>query len=198
MKKVLLLGDSIRMGYQRFVKEELEGECEVIFSPENGRFAAFTMWQVNQMFKHNEGIDLVHWNNGYWDMNVEAPMQEAMHPIEEYLYYLRRIAKYIKAQGAKVVFATTVPILKSGSAPDLTGTEGSIRFSNEWAIKYNDAAKILMKELGIPINDLYELCYDESKNHYKCEDRLHLSEEGSRRCAKRIAEVIREQLDLNS
>ena len=41
MKKVLLLGDSIRMGYQRFVKEELADEYEVIFSAENGRFAAF-------------------------------------------------------------------------------------------------------------------------------------------------------------
>ena len=194
MKKVLLLGDSIRMGYQRFVMEELEGEYEVIFHSEIGRFAAFTMWQVNQMFKTHDDIALVHWNNGYWDMNVEAPMETAMHPIEEYLYYLRRIATYIKAQGAKVVFATTVPILKAGSAPDLTGTKGSINFSNEWAIKYNNAAKTLMAELSVPINDLYELCYDEEKNHYKCEDRLHLSEEGSRRCAKRIAEVIREQL----
>ena len=194
MKKVLLLGDSIRMGYQRFVREELEGECEVLFSPENGRFAAFTMWQVNQMFKNNEGIELVHWNNGYWDMNIEAPMDTAMHPLPEYLYYLRRIAEYIKAQGAKIVFATTVPILSPGAAPDLTGTAGSLNFKNEWVLEYNAAAKELMAELNIPVNDLYEHCYDVEKNHYKCEDRLHLSEEGSRRCAKRIAEVIREQL----
>lgn len=29
MKKVLLLGDSIRMGYQDFVKDLLKNECEV-------------------------------------------------------------------------------------------------------------------------------------------------------------------------
>ena len=54
-----------------------------------------------------------------------------------------------------------------------------------------------MNELQIPVNDLYELLYDESKHHYKCDDRLHLNEEGSRRCAKRIAELIREQLNEN-
>ena len=194
MKKVLLLGDSIRMGYQRFVKEELADEYEVIFSAENGRFAAFTMWQVNQMFKHNDYIALVQWNNGYWERNIEAPMQTAMHPVDEYVYFLRRIAEYIKAQNAKIIFATSTPILKAGTAPDLTGTAGSLNFKNEWVTEYNAAAKKLMKELDIPVNDLYELLYDESKNHYKCEDRLHLSEEGSRRCAKRIAELIRKEL----
>ena len=46
MKKVLLLGDSIRMGYDDYVKEELDGKCEVVYDAEdNGRFAAYTLWQ---------------------------------------------------------------------------------------------------------------------------------------------------------
>ena len=54
MKKVLLLGDSIRMGYDDYVKEELDGKCEVVYDAEdNGRFAAYTLWQANQMFKHH-------------------------------------------------------------------------------------------------------------------------------------------------
>ena len=44
MKKVLLLGDSIRMGYDDYVKEELDGKCEVVYDAEdNGRFAAYTL-----------------------------------------------------------------------------------------------------------------------------------------------------------
>ena len=77
MKKVLLLGDSIRMGYDDYVKELLDGKCEVIYDPDdNGRFAAYTLWQANQMFKKYGKFDVVHWNNGYWDMNVEPPMAE--------------------------------------------------------------------------------------------------------------------------
>ena len=42
MKKVLLLGDSIRMGYDDYVKEILQGKCEVYYAAdENGRFSAF-------------------------------------------------------------------------------------------------------------------------------------------------------------
>ena len=190
MKKVLLLGDSIRMGYQQFVKEELDGEYEVRYPEDNGRFAAYTLWQVNQELKWNPDIELVHFNNGYWDMNVEAPMTEAIHPVEEYVSFLRRIVTLCRQCGAKVVFATTVPILEAGAAGDNTGVQGTINYSNEWVKEYNAAAVALMEELEVPVNDLYALCREDDRC-YKCEDLLHLSEEGSRRCAAQVAEFVR-------
>ncbi len=190
MKKVLLLGDSIRMGYQQFVKEELAGEYEVRYPEDNGRFAAYTLWQVNQELKWNPDIELVHFNNGYWDMNIEAPMTEAIHPVEEYVSFLRRIVALCRQCGAKVVFATTVPILEAGAAGDNTGVQGTINYSNEWVKEYNAAAVKLMEELDVPVNDLYALCMQDDRR-YKCEDMLHLSEEGSRACAKQVAEFVR-------
>ena len=190
MKKVLLLGDSIRIGYQQFVKEELAGEFEVRYPEDNGRFAAYTLWQVNQELKWNPDIELVHFNNGYWDMNVEAPMTEAIHPVEEYVSFLRRIVALCRQCGAKVVFATTVPILEDGAAGDNTGVQGTINYSNEWVKTYNAAATKLMAELDVPVNDLYALCMQDDRR-YKCEDLLHLSEEGSRACAKQVAEYVR-------
>ena len=190
MKKVLLLGDSIRMGYQQFVKEELDGKFEVRYPEDNGRFAAYTLWQVNQELKWNPDIELVHFNNGYWDMNVEAPMTEAIHPVEEYVSFLRRIVALCRQCGAKVVFATTVPILEDGAAGDNTGVQGTINYSNEWVKTYNAAATKLMAELDVPVNDLYALCMQDDRR-YKCEDLLHLSEEGSRACAKQVAEYVR-------
>ena len=190
MKKVLLLGDSIRMGYQQYVKEALEGEFEVRYPEDNGRFAAYTLWQVNQELKWNPDIELVHFNNGYWDMNIEAPMTEAIHPVEEYVSFLRRIVGLCRQCGAKVVFATTVPILEAGAAGDNTGVQGTINYSNEWVKEYNAAAVALMQELEVPVNDLYALCLEDERC-YKCEDLLHLSEEGSRRCAQQVAEYVR-------
>ena len=190
MKKVLLLGDSIRIGYQPFVKEELAGEFEVLYPEDNGRFAAYTLWQVNQEFKHNPDIELVHFNNGYWDMNIEAPMTEPIHPVEEYVSFLRRIVALCRQCGATVVFATTVPILGDGAAGDNTGVQGTINYSNEWVKQYNAAATALMAELEVPVNDLYALCMEDDRR-YKCEDLLHLSEEGSRRCAKQVADYVR-------
>ena len=190
MKKVLLLGDSIRMGYQNDVKELLDGEYEVLCPEDNGRFAAYTLWQANQMFKWHPDIALVHFNNGYWDMNIEAPMTEAIHPIEEYVGFLRRIVVLCRQCGAKVVFATTVPILEDGAAGDNTGVEGTINYKNEWVKEYNAAATALMQELKVPVNDLYALCMEDD-HRYKCEDLLHLSAEGSRRCAQQVAEYVR-------
>ena len=191
MKKVLLLGDSIRMGYQQYVKDALAGEYEVLCPEDNGRFAAYTLWQANQMFKWNPDIELVHFNNGYWDMNIEAPMTEPIHPIEEYVSFLRRIVALCRQCGAKVVFATTVPILEDGAAGDNTGVEGTINYSNEWVKTYNAAAKEVMAELAVPVNDLYALCKEDARC-YKCEDLLHLSEEGSQACAAQVAEYVRQ------
>ncbi|MDF2717420.1 MAG: hydrolase family protein [Paenibacillus sp.] len=44
MKKVLLLGDSIRMGYEPLVRAQLAEVAHVVAPAENGRFAKHTLW----------------------------------------------------------------------------------------------------------------------------------------------------------
>lgn len=194
MKKVLLLGDSIRMGYQDYVREILKDRCSVYYDEQdNGRFAAYTLWQANQFFKNFGRFDVVHWNNGYWDMNIEAPMVEAMHPIDEYVHFLKRIITEIRRNGAQIIFATTTPVPKSGAALDNTGTGMEIGYNNDWVVKYNEAAKKLMAEEGILVNDLYSLMLGDP-HYYKCPDMLHLTEEGYRLCARQAAKYIGEKL----
>ena len=165
----------------------------MVYSEDNGRFAAYTLWQMNQIFRYQGHFDIVHWNNGYWDMNVEAPMTQAMHPLEEYLHFLRRIIGEIRKHGAEIIFATTTPILESGSGQDNTGTGASLTYKDEWVQTYNEAAKLLMAEEGVRVNDLYALC-KQSPTYYKCEDMLHLTEEGSRACAAQAVRYIEELL----
>ena len=197
MKKVLLLGDSIRMGYDDYVKELLEGKCEVYYdAADNSRFAPYTLWQLIQMYNQYGPFDLVHWNNGYWDMSFDKTTHEPLIPVEEYAHYLRRIARILKNKGAKVVFALTTPILTSGSAADNTGTGAlNISFNDELVQKYNSVAQMIMEEERITINDLYSLC-KQDKNYFKCEDMLHLTDDGYRTCAKQISEVILKELDI--
>ena len=74
MKNLLLLGDSIRKGYDSFVKEKLAGRANVFFSEDNGRFAQYTL----RMLSNWKGelslpeIQVVHWNNGLWDVLHQA------------------------------------------------------------------------------------------------------------------------------
>ena len=142
MKRVLLLGDSIRMGYDEYVKEILKDEFEVVYDDyDNGRFAAYTLWQANQFFRNFGRFDVVHWNNGYWDMHVEAPMKTAIHPVDEYVYFLGRILNEIRNNGATPVFATTTPILSDEAAAEVI-VEGIAysKYKPEWVTEYNEAA----------------------------------------------------------
>ena len=192
MKRVLLLGDSIRMGYDKYVWKMLEEECEVCYSADNGRFTTYTLEQAIQMFNNEGPYDIVHWNNGYWDMDVESPLNEPLIPVEDYMRFLRRIARTLKSYGAQVIFATTTPIFDDGAAEDMH-TGANLRFKNEWVLRYNAAAKLVMEEEGVPVNDLYTLCLQGEK-YYKCDDRLHLTEEGYQVCARQICKIIRKYL----
>lgn len=194
MKRVLLLGDSIRMGYDSMVKELLSDKYEVLFPEDNGRFSSYTLWQMNQYFKNEGSFDLVHWNNGYWDMNPERPMNEPIHPVEEYVSILKRMIRLIRSQNAEPVFATTTPVYKVGGAKDNTGIEAEISYQDSWVQKYNHAARILMQREQVTVNDLYALCLKGEK-YYKCEDMLHLTEEGYWKIAVQTTELIRNILN---
>lgn len=187
--RVLLLGDSIRLGYQTYVKEGLGNDVETVYPEQNGCDVSTTLWQANQIFKHQGDFDLIHWNNGYWDMNIEAPMTEALHPIEEYKHFLVRMVKFFSQHTKHLVFATSLPIKFEGSSLDNSGTGGMVTYNNKWVQEYNAAAKEIMNEYGVPINDLYQICLAD-KNYYKCPDNLHLTDEGYQTVAKEIVSLI--------
>ncbi len=183
MKKVLLLGDSIRMGYDSIVREMLEGTYEVCYDDQdNGRFTAYTLWQANQLIQKYGHFDVVHWNNGYWDMHAEAPMTEPMSTIPEYTHMLRKILRLLRQNSDRIIFATSLPVPPADEHRS---------YDNQTVIAYNEAAKKVMQEEHVEINDLYALLYD-CEGYHKCEDRLHLTEEGYRLCAEQVVRVIRQ------
>ncbi len=66
MKKVMLIGDSIRLGYQAKVAELL-GENTLVRGPsDNCRFSAYTLFNLSAWVPDND-FDVIQWNNGQWD-----------------------------------------------------------------------------------------------------------------------------------
>jgi len=178
------------MGYQDKVKELLSNDCDVMFPKDNGRFVQYTYWQMNQMFRLHKRFDVVHFNNGYWDMNIEAPMTEPLNPLPEYLHGLQNIVSYIRGCGATPIFALSAPIYQTGSSIDNTGITASISYRNDWVLEYNTAAEELMKKNDVEVNDLYTVL-TAGPNYYKCSDCLHLTDEGNDICAAKVAQAIR-------
>ena len=50
-----------------------------------------------------------------------------------------------------------------------------------------------MKKENVMVDDLYSLMEKEPR-YSKCYDSLHLTEEGYKKCAKQVAELVREAL----
>ena len=72
MKKVVLLGDSIRwMGYGKKVPEMLGDDYEVFQPNDNCRFVKYTLRGLFEWKEDLKGADIIHWNNGLWDTSTD-------------------------------------------------------------------------------------------------------------------------------
>ncbi len=181
MKKVTLLGDSIRqIGYGTKVPEML-GEGYKVFQPEdNCRFVKYTLRMIFDLKTGIEGSDVIHWNNGLWD--IPTGLFDDGNPFtseEEYIANMVRVAKELKKLGKRVIFATTTPVYHEHPYND-----------NNVIKRYNDLIVPILQELGVEINDLNALV---SQNIYKYigADQIHLSEEGIELCAKQVVKAIK-------
>ncbi|MBQ4322869.1 MAG: SGNH/GDSL hydrolase family protein [Clostridia bacterium] len=179
MKKVVLLGDSIRlMGYGTPVEEALKNEFEIWQPTENCRFAQYTLRGLFDWRKEIEGADIIHWNNGLWDIcNLfgDGPFT----PKEQFVEEMVRLATIMKQRAKTVIFATMTPVRKE-----------NIYNKNEVIAEYNNAVVPRLRELGVEINDLYTpISLDIER--YISTDLIHLSDEGIRLCTDMVESSIR-------
>lgn len=153
MKNILLIGDSIRIGYDKSVQKSLEGIANVYFPEENCRFASFVLRYFHEYAQlvPDGKVDIIHWNAGLWDC-LRLFEEDPHTPIEVYGYYIERICIRIKKlyPNAKVIFATCTQVLSEEMDKDFK------RYNEEIAA-YNEAAVAIVKKYNFEINDLYTL-----------------------------------------
>lgn len=180
MIKVTLLGDSIRaIGYGKMVPELLGSDFEVFQPDENCRFAKYTLRGIFDWRKQMEGTNIVHWNNGLWDIcNLFG--DGAFASEEEYTNNILRIADILTKKYDKVIFATTTPVRPEN------------KYDNNELIKhYNQIIVPKLLEKGVIINDLHSLVATDVYRYIK-DDTIHLSEDGIKLCAEQVANIIKE------
>lgn len=152
MKNLLLLGDSIRRGYDKSVKKTLEGKANVIFPEENCRFAAYLFRHFYEYFGGLKGeeIDVIHWNAGLWDC-LRMFEEDPLTPLDVYAYYIERTCIRLKklCPNAHIIFATSTSVITEMMT-------GSIRY-NEEIEQYNAVAVEIVKKYGFEVNDLYSV-----------------------------------------
>ena len=151
MKNVLLIGDSIRVGYDKAVRRTLEGKANVIFPEENCRFASYVLRHFHEYFDgiKGEDFDVVHWNTGLWDC-LHLFVEDVQTPIDIYAYYIERACVRIKklCPNAKIIFATSTSV-------QAEKMDKYFFRKNEEIEAYNKVAVEIVKKHGFEVNDLY-------------------------------------------
>ena len=164
MKKVVLLGDSIRLiGYGRKVPEMLGDEYTVWQSADTCRFVKYTLRMLFDCREDMKDADIIHWNNGLWDTSTGL-FDDGGKPFtdeEEYVANMLRVAEELLKITPNVIFATTTPVY-----PEFPYN------SNEVIKRYNAVLVPKLQKMGIRINDLHSLISQDGEG-YICEDQIH-------------------------
>ena len=185
---VVLIGDSIRMGYQDHVISQLEGRAEVWVPEENGGDSRNVLAHLDQWVLARQP-DLVHVNCGLHDLKRTFGAESEV-PLAEYEGNVRQILQRLqrKLNGA-VVWATTTPVDETWHHQN----KGFDRLEAD-VEAYNAAARAVAEDLGVPIDDLFAVVQREGKARLLTQDGVHFTAEGSQLLGRVVAECIWEHL----
>lgn len=135
---ILIVGDSISIGYTPYVTQALP-QYEVVHNPCNGMTSVNGLNHVDSWLSLRPQWEVITFNHGLWDI---VPFYNV--PIELYKEALRTEGLKFKAAAKYVLFFTTTYVPP--------GTENR---DNADVLRYNVAAREVMAELNIPVYDLY-------------------------------------------
>lgn len=188
---LLIIGDSISEGYTPFVKAKLALEYDVSrvgnsnCAPVNAEGTKTTLDNVDRWLDENPNLSVITWNNGNWDSTQPGLIINGVEHYTTDLEYeenLIRIARKLKASGARVIFFTTTEI-----AVEMT----SEVFGRD--IIMNDIAKRVLPLEGVEVYDLHALSV-EIRDDHPTPSNIHFTDFGSNILANRVVEAIRGQL----
>jgi acyl-CoA thioesterase-1 len=181
LPRVLIIGDSISIGYTLKVRQLLEGKANVHRIPINGGATEIGLANMAKWLG-NEKWDVIHFNFGLHDAMQMSPT-EFRTSRHEYAENLRLIVAQLKATGAKLIFATTTPV------PDNGFISPTYIFDN--ITDRNEAAVNVMKENSVAIDDLYTVAERARIGQPK---NIHFRPEGYDVLAEAVAASIESQL----
>lgn len=187
--RVVLIGDSIRMGYQPIVARMLDDIAEVIGPDANCQTSAKILENLDPwVITHQPAV--VHLNCGLHDLKREK--EQSAHQVEPdaYTQNLETIFTRIAEQtSARLIWATTTPV------HDANHAKREFNRANADVDQYNRAAAQVAEAHGLPINDLNALVHEHGMTTLQRDDGVHYTPAGYEHLARQVAATIRPVLD---
>ncbi len=188
LPRVLLIGDSISIGYTLDVRALLKGRANVHRIPANGGPTTNGVKNIKAWLGDGKW-DVIHFNWGLHDLvymgpdgarlvDPRTPGSHHQVPLDAYEKNLRELVKQMKATGAKLIWCSTTPV------PE--GAQG--RVADE-SVKFNAVAARVMKAEGVSINDLHAHALKGAKD-IQLPANVHYTPAGSKYLAEKVAASI--------
>ncbi len=182
LPRVLIIGDSISIGYTEPVRRMLADQAEVVRIPGN---AAHTWTGLERLdgWLGDGRWDVIHFNWGLHDLKHLKDDKldtrgKRISTLQEYTANLDRLVGRLKGTGAKLIWAATTPI-PEGAAGRIKGQE----------IEFNAAAREIMDKHGVKVNDLHTYV-SPYLDRYQLAANVHFTGDGSEFLARKVAGCI--------
>jgi hypothetical protein len=194
LPNVLILGDSISLGYTRIVREQLKGKANVYramhgHSADNCGETRMGLRKIDGWLGQTKW-NVIHFNWGLWDLCYRNPKAKTQGnrdkvdgtlavPIDEYERNLEQLVTRLEKTGATLIWATTTVV-----PPDEVG-----RFVGDDA-RYNAVAARVMARHHVQTDDLYALSKSFGGSYSKAAGDVHYTPEGYTRLATQVATAV--------
>lgn len=192
--KILIIGDSISLGYTPYVQEELKDRALVFHNPGNAQHTGTGLDKIRSWIE-GEDWDIIHFNWGLWDLCYRHPDSQVQgnrdkikgtitYPLSAYGKQLDSLVKIMKNETeAHLIFLTTTYIPKQEAG----------RFAED-AVRYNDLAKKIMKHHGVSVHDIYKSSRKIHQRYGKGDQDVHYLPEGYQELGLLVAKFISREL----
>ncbi|MHA1684217.1 MAG: SGNH/GDSL hydrolase family protein [Promethearchaeota archaeon] len=187
-KRILLVGDSIRMGYAPLVRERMSGEAIIVEIPKNGGDSGNLVRRLPRWLKKakSRALDIIHFNCGLHDIKRQFEATRNQQPIERYEKNVEALLAMLREKTrATLIWATTTPVIYERHH----AVKGFDRHEVD-VESYNKIATKIMETAGIPINDLNGVITRDSIEDCIKEDGVHMTSRGNELLARAVVDFL--------
>jgi acyl-CoA thioesterase-1 len=200
LPNVLLLGDSISLGYAPLVAKKLAGKANVfrIKGSEQATVKIVGGLRLDTVAAREHLSDwlgdrkwaVIHFNWGLHDLKLDD-RDACQVLLADYQKNIHLLIQRLKTANAVLIWASTTPI-----PPGVDRRGGGIRRRPESEIPYNAAAKKIMEENKIDIDDLHALVAPRLKELQR-PGNVHFLQEGNEVLSDQAAGLIETALKIS-
>jgi len=177
LPKVLIIGDSISMGYTKPVQTLLKETADVRRIPANGGPTTRGLEHI-EAWLGETNWDVIHFNWGLHDLKMMDGKTHQV-PLEEYKENLDTLVKRLQQTRAKLIWCSTTPVPEKVNPPR----------TNADVLDYNAAAAAIMEKHGVAVSDLYTFAR-ERLGDIQIPNNVHFTKVGSQALAEKVAAEI--------